>query len=346
MSTQAEAAGPGPGSGPDRASGLMGRLKSLELQEYALAFVVVVLFVAGAILKPDTFPTLDNIRNMLTQASVVGVLAIGMTFVIATAGIDLSVGSMVAAAGVFGGTLLGDGGTSTLVFILGALAFATGLGTINAIAIAYGRVVPFIATLAMFSIGKGVALLLNDKLPVSLLDLNGGQFGDPAAFSLAWFGNGKLLGIPVSVYVFLAIAIGGWILLNRTRYGRYIVAVGGNREAARIAGVPVRRIIFSVYVLMGVLAGISTVLLCARLGSASPVSGNLYELDAIGAVVIGGTALAGGRATIVGTFLGVLTFALIFSLMTQLNLSTEVQQVTKGAIVLGAVLLQRPEARY
>ena len=109
-----------------------------------------------------------------------------------------------------------------------------------------------------------------------------------------------------------------------------MIAVGGNREAARIAGVPVRRIIFSVYVLSGFLAGISTVLLCARLGSASPVSGNLYELDAIGAVVIGGTSLAGGRASIVGTFLGVLTFALIFSLMTQLNMSTEIQQVTKG----------------
>ena len=147
------------------------------------------------------------------------------------------------------------------------------------------------------------------------------------------------------MYVFLAIAILGWVVLNRTRYGRYVVAVGGNREAARIAGVPVRRIIFSVYVLSGFLAGIAASC-SARLGSASPVSGNLYELDAIGAVVIGGTSLAGGRATIVGTFLGVLTFALIFSLMTQLNLSTEVQQVTKGLIVLGAVLLQRPEARY
>src|SRR3954469_15524291 len=347
MSTQ-EAARPSPPARPPSGGGpaWLGQLKGLELQEYALALVVVLLFVTGAILKPDTFPTLDNIRNMLTQASVVGVIAIGMTFVIATAGIDLSVGSMVAAAGVFGGVLLGDEGTSTLVFILGSIAFATMLGTVNAISIAYGRVVPFIATLAMFSIGKGVALLLNDKLPVSLLDLNGGQFGDPAPFSLAWFGSGRLLGIPVSVFVFLAIAIGGWIVLNRTRYGRYVVSVGGNREAARIAGVPVRRTIFSVYTLMGLLAGISTVLLCARLGSASPVSGNLYELDAIGAVVIGGTSLAGGRATIVGTFLGVLTFALIFSLMTQLNLSTEIQQVTKGAIVLGAVLLQRPEARY
>jgi ribose transport system permease protein len=322
------------------------RVKSLESQEYVLAVVVVLLFVAGAILKPESFPTWANVRNILTQASVVGVLAIGMTFVIATSGIDLSVGSMVAAAGVFGGILVDPDSTSSLLFIVGAIAFATALGSVNAIAIAYGRVVPFIATLAMFSVARGVALLLNDKLPVSLLDLNGGSFGSPAAFSLLWFGNGRLLGIPVSVYVFLAITIAGWVVLNRTRYGRYVVAVGGNREAARIAGVPVRRIIFSVYVLMGVLAGISTVLLCARLGSASPVSGNLYELDAIGAVVIGGTALAGGRATIVGTFLGVLTFALIFSLMTQLNLSTEVQQVTKGAIVLAAVLLQRPEARY
>jgi ribose transport system permease protein len=322
------------------------RAKGLEFQEYALAIVVVLLFIAGAILKPDTFPTWDNIRNMLTQSSVVGVLAIGMTFVIATAGIDLSVGSIVAAAGVFGGILLGDSGTSSLIFILAAILFATFLGTANATAIAYGRVVPFIATLAMFSIARGLALLLNDKLPVSLLDLNGGSFGDPRPFSLLWFGVGRIFGIPVSVYVFLTIAILGWIALNRTRYGRYVIAVGGNREAARIAGVPVRRTIFSVYVLSGFLAGISTVLLCARLGSASPVSGNLYELDAIGAVVIGGTSLAGGRATIVGTFLGVLTFALIFSLMTQLNLSTEIQQVTKGLIVLGAVLLQRPEARY
>ena len=333
-------------TGASRSTEFIGRLKQLEFQEYALAVVVVLLFIAGAILEPDTFPTWDNVRNMLTQASVIGVLAMGMTFVIATSGIDLSVGSMVAAAGMFAGVMLGDTGTSTFVFIASALVFATALGTVNAVAISYGRVVPFIATLAMFSIGRGIALLLNDKLPVSLLDLNGGSFGDPAVFSLLWFGTGRILGIPVSVYVFLAITVGAWVLLNRTRYGRYVVSVGGNREAARIAGVPVRRIIFSVYVLMGLLAGVATVLLCARLGSASPVSGNLYELDAIGAVVIGGTSLAGGRASIVGTFLGVLTFALIFSLMTQMNLSTEVQQVTKGVIVLGAVLLQRPEARY
>lgn len=321
------------------------RAGGLPIQEYALGFVVIALFVAGAILKPETFPTWDNVRNILTQSSVIGVLAIGMTFVIATSGIDLSVGSMLAAAGMFGAVMVDPDGT-TFTFIISVLAFALLLGAVNGVAIAYGRVVPFIATLAMFSIARGLALLLNDKLPVSLLDLNGGSFGDPRAFSLLWFGTGRIFGLPVSVYVFLLVTIVGWVVLNRTRYGRYVVAIGGNREAARIAGVPVRRIILSVYILSGLCVAIATVLLCARLGSASPVSGNLYELDAIGAVVIGGTSLAGGRATIVGTFLGVLTFGLIFSLMTQMNLSTEVQQVVKGAIVLGAVLLQRPEARY
>src|SRR5687767_328387 len=223
--TPAQAAEPDQG-GPEFSD----RLKALRLQEYGLAAVVVLLFIAGSILKPETFPTWDNVRNMLTQASVIGVLAIGMTFVIATAGIDLSVGSMVAAAGVFGGILIGTDGTSSLVFILGAIGFAVVLGATNATAVAYGRVVPFIATLAMFSIARGIALLLNDKLPVGLLDLNGGSFADPAVFSLLWFGNGRIVGIPVSVYIFLAVTVGGWILLNRTRYGRYVVAVGGNRE--------------------------------------------------------------------------------------------------------------------
>src|SRR5919109_2114968 len=141
--SQAEASAPG------RLSELTARLKEREFQEYALPVVVVLLFVAGAILEPDTFPTWDNVRNMLTQGSVIGVLAMGMSFVIATSGIDLSVGSMVAAAGMFGGVMLGDTGTSTFVFIAGALVFATALGTVNAISIAYGRVVPFIATLAM-----------------------------------------------------------------------------------------------------------------------------------------------------------------------------------------------------
>ena len=304
--------------------------RGVRIQEYALVAVIIALLVVGAILKPDTFPTSDNLRAIFTQSSVVGVIAIGMTLVIATSGIDLSVGSIVAAAGIAGGLLIDNGAAA---FVFGALGFALLLGTINAVSIAYGRVVPFVATLAMLAIARGLALKMSDKKPISLLDSKG----------VRWFGTGHLLGVPVSIVVFLALTIVGWLLLNRTRYGRHVVSVGGNREAARIAGVPVRKTVFSVYCISGLLAGVAAVLLCGRLGSASPVSGELLELDAIGAVVVGGTSLAGGRATIVGTFMGVVVFGLIFNLLTQLNLATEWQQIVKGVIILAAVLVQRPE---
>ena len=301
-----------------------------KLQEYALVGVIIVLLIVGAILKPDTFPTADNFRAILTQSSVVGVLAIGMTFVIATAGIDLSVGSIVAAAGV-AGALWVDSGVG--FFFVGALGFALLLGAVNATAIAYGKVVPFIATVAMLAIARGLALQMSDKTPISLLDYS----------LIRKFGTGEILGQPISIIVFIGLTIVGWLVLNRTAYGRHVVAVGGNREAARIAGVPVRRTIFSVYCLSGLLAGVATILLCGRLASASPISGQLLELDAIGATVIGGTSLAGGRATITGTFMGVIVFGLIFNLLTQLDLATEWQQIVKGVIILAAVLIQRPE---
>ena len=330
-----------------RGAALAGRVKALELQEYALAIVVVLLFVVGAILKPDTFPTWDNVRNMLTQASVVGVLAIGMTFVIATAGIDLSVGSIVAAAGVFGGILVGDDGTSSLLFIVGAIAFATP---------ARDRQRDRDRLRASRAVHRDAGDVLDRPGPRAAPERQAA--GEPAR------PERRLVRQPArrSRCSGSATAGSSGSRPPSTSSSRSRSPAGSSSTApataatswrsaatARPRGSPASRsgrIIFSVYVLSGLLAGVAAVLLCARLGSASPVSGNLYELDAIGAVVIGGTSLAGGRATIVGTFLGVLTFALIFSLMTQLNLSTEVQQVTKGLIVLGAVLLQRPEARY
>jgi ribose transport system permease protein len=302
----------------------------IQVQEYALVGVVVAILIVGAILEPDAFLTSDNMLNVLRQASVVGVLAIGMTFVIATGGIDLSVGSMVAAAAAAGGQVADSG---SFAFILGAFAMGVLLGGINAGAIAYGKVVPFIATLAMFTMARGLALWISDKTPVSLFQLD----------AVRWFGNGEVVGIPAAVIVFLAVTAIAWVLLNRTRYGRYVVAVGGNREAARIAGVKVPWIVFSVYVLSGVCVAIAAILVSGRLASASPIIGNLYELDAIAAVVIGGSALAGGRATIVGTFLGVVTFALIFNLLTLMDLAVEIQQITKGLIILAAVLIQRRE---
>jgi len=331
MSTTAQPDPPTPGIGVSaRAVRSLGRPTPIQLQQYALIAVVIVLLIVGTILKPDTFLNANNFRAIFTQASVVGVLAIGMTFVIATAGIDLSVGSIVAAAGVAAGLVIDSG---AVVFVFAALGFGLLLGTVNATMIAFGKVVPFIATLAMLAIARGLALQMSDKQPISLLDSDG----------VRWFGTGKIMGQPVSVIIFLGITVLGWVMLNRTRYGRHVVSVGGNREAARIAGVPVRRTIFSVYCMSGFLAGLAAILLSGRLASASPVSGQLLELDAIGATVIGGTSLAGGRATIGGTFLGVIIFAIIFNLLTQLNLATEWQQIVKGVIILAAVLIQRPE---
>src|SRR3712207_1201404 len=302
--------------------------RQIRFQEYALVAVVGLLVLAGAVLEPDTFLSSDNFLNVLRQSSIIGVLAIGMTFVIATGGIDLSVGSMVAAAAIVGGQFVDSG---SFAFILGAFAMGIALGAVNGLAIAYGRVVAFIATLAMLTIARGLALLISDKTPVSVGLLE----------TVRWFGNGEVVGIPSSVLVFVAVTALAWVLLNRTAYGRYVVATGGNPEAARIAGVKVQRIIFSVYVLMGACVAISAILLAGRLSSASPVAGSLYELQAIAAVVIGGSSLAGGKATIVGTFLGVITFALIFNLLTLMNVAIEIQQITQGAIILAAVLLQR-----
>ncbi len=310
---------------PSRSSGA-----KFHYQDYALFGVVVLLLIIGTVLKQSEFLSKDNLFNVLRQGSVVGVLAIGMTFVIATAGIDLSVGSMVAATGIAGGLLV-EHGHGSFGFVVGAVLLGVALGSINGAAVAYGKVVPFIATLAMLLTARGLALWMSGKTPISLFD---------SSF-LRWFGTGEVLTIPSALIVFLAVAAIGWVLLNRTPFGRYVVAVGGNTEAARIAGVKVNRILFSVYVLSGLCVAVATILLCGRLASASPVSGNLYELDAIAAVVIGGTSLAGGRATIVGTVLGVITFALVFNLLTLMNLAVEIQQVTKGAIILAAVLLQR-----
>jgi ribose transport system permease protein len=302
--------------------------RRIQLQEAALPVVVVALLVAGTIADRQQFLTRDNLLTVLTQASVVGVVAVGMTFVIATGGIDLSVGSMLAAAAIAGG-LVGE--QQSLPFMVGALGMGVLLGLVNGVAIAYGRIVPFIATLAMFAGARGLALWMSDKTPISLLQLD----------FVRELGRGRVAGIPNAALVFLAVTVGGWVLLNRTRYGRHVIAVGGNREAARMAGVRPQRIVCSVYVLSGLCVGIAAVLLSGRLGSASPVAGNLLELDAIAAVVIGGTSLAGGRATITGTFLGVITFGLLFNLLNLLDMPTELQQLTKGVIILAAAALQR-----
>ena len=308
--------------------------RALRLQEFALVFVIVLLLVVGAVIS-DRFLSYNNMLVILTNASVVGIVAVGMTFVIATGGIDLSVGSVVAAASIAGGLIIKNdvfGATGgSIGFILAALGFALLLGLVNAVAITWGRVVPFIATLAMFTMARGLALRMSDQQPISLV----------TADTVRYLGSGRILGVPVLVVVFLAIVVLGWFVLNRTPFGRYVVATGGNPEAARIAGIRVGRIRFAVYLITAVCAGVAAILLSGRLGSASPVVGTLLELDAIAAVVIGGTSLAGGKATVVGTFLGVVTFALIFNVLNLLGLPAELQQIVRGVIILVAVIAQR-----
>jgi ribose transport system permease protein len=299
-------------------------------EEVALPLVVLLLIVAGAALEGEVFLSTANLWNVLVQASVAGTVAVGMTFVIATGGIDLGVGSALAASAIVGGRYFHDGGS--LSFMAGTLLTALGLGAINGLAVAWLRVVPFVATLSMLAAARGVALQISHQTPVGLYDLE----------ALTKIGSARIFGaVPVPAVVFLAAVALGWVLLERTRYGRYVVAVGGNREAARIAGIRVQPVLFSVYVLVGLCTGVASVLQVGQLASASPVVGVGLELDAIAAVVIGGTSLAGGRASLIGTFFGVITFALIFNLLTLMNVESHVQQILRGAIILGAVAVQR-----
>jgi len=303
--------------------------RAARAQDIALPLVVIALVVAGTVLKGSVFFSTANLWNVLVQASVAGTIAVGMTFVIATGGIDLAVGSVMAAAAIIGGHYFATAGSAA--FMLATVTAAVAFGAINGIAVAWLRIVPFVATLAMLAASRGIAHQISHQTPVALYGLE----------ALTRIGSQRVLGIPIPAIVFLIVVALGWVVLNRTRYGRYVIAVGGNREAARIAGIRVRPIVFSVYVVVGLCTGIASVLQTGQLASASPVVGLGLELDAIAAVVIGGTSLAGGRCTIVGTFFGVITFALVFNLLTLENVESQVQQILRGVIILGAVVAQR-----
>jgi ribose transport system permease protein len=295
----------------------------------ALALVCVV----GVITAGDLFVDVDNVITILRLAVVVGIVSIGMTFVIIGGGIDLSVGSIVALASVWATTvatqqMAADFHWTIIVFT--AMAVGAGCGLVNGVLVAYGRIAPFIATLAMFAAARGLAEIISDKRN-QLVD-------DPEYVD---FFARELLGIPMLVYVFALVAAVGWVLLNRTTFGRRTIAVGGNAEAARLAGIKVQRHTVYLYVLLGGACGIAAAMLLARTGTGTAQHGVLLELDAIAAVVIGGTLLTGGRGTIVGTVLGVLIFQTLSNIFTLNNLDTSDQNVAKGVIIVAAVLLQQ-----
>jgi ribose transport system permease protein len=321
------------GSGQER-TGIAGFLLGSSVgRNLGLVVALFVLCMVGIATAGEQFGTIDNGLTILRLASVIGVVSVGMTFVITGGGIDLSVGAIVALSSVWSTTLatqsLARGNHWTLI-ILVALLVGLGCGLVNGLLIAYGGVVPFIATLAMLAAARGLAEIIAQRR-TQIVNVPG--FTD--------FFRHDVLGIPLLVIIFALVAVIGWVVLNRTTFGRRTFAVGGNPEAARLAGVNVKRHTVMLYAILGVCCGIAAVMIVARTTTGSSTHGTLYELDAIAAVVIGGTLLSGGRGTIVGTVLGVLIFTTLSNVFTLNNLSSSAQSVAKGIIIVVAVLLQQ-----
>lgn len=278
------------------------------------------------VLSPH-FLTVSNLSNVLEQTSINAVIAVGMTFVILSGGIDLSVGSLVALSGVaLAGAL--HAGAPLPVALLAGLATGAAAGLANGLLITRGKLPPFIATLGMMSVARGLTLFVTDGRPIS---------GFEAGFrSLA---TGRVLGVPASVLLAAALYLAAHLVLTRTRFGLYVYAIGGNEEATRLSGVGVRFHKAMVYVLAGLMSAVASVILTARLNSAQPIAGMMYELDAIAATVIGGTSLLGGSGTIGGTLIGALIMGVLRNGLNLLGISSFLQQVVIGLVIIAAVLV-------
>jgi ribose/xylose/arabinose/galactoside ABC-type transport system permease subunit len=298
--------------------------------ELGLGIALAALCAVFAVFAPHFFST-DNLLNVSLQASITAIIAAGMTFVILTAGIDLSVGSVVALSGIVATATLKAGlppAVALPVAIATALAFGALSGGIAGVLVARFSVAPFIVTLALMTVWRGLAFVVTDGRPV--WDL-------PASFG--WLGGARVMGVPFPTLVMAGVFVVAHVALTRTRYGRHVVAVGGNPEAARLAGIATGRVVASVYVLCGMLAAGSGVLLASRMNSGQPNAGLMYELDVIAAVVVGGTSLSGGRGSIVGTLLGAMLIAVLRNGLNLLDVNSYVQQVVVGFVILLAVLL-------
>ena len=278
------------------------------------------------ILTPH-FLTVSNLLNVLEQTSINAIVAVGMTYVIISGGIDLSVGSLLALSGVVLATLLHQD-QPIAVAIGAALAVGSLFGSASGVAITWGRLPPFIATLGMMSIARGCALLFTEGRPVSGFE--------PEFRAIA---TARIAGIPAPVFVTAGVYAVGHFVLSETRFGRYVYALGGNEEATRLSGVNVRWYKTAVYAVSGLTSAIAAVLLTARLNSAQPIAGIMYELDAIAAVVIGGTSLAGGEGSLVGTLIGALIMGVLRNGLNLLNVSSFTQQVVIGLVIIIAVLI-------
>lgn len=307
-----------------------GLWKKLFAQREFGVFCALVIMVLLVTIFSDsgTFMTGSNITNILRSVSTNGIIAIGMTFVILTGGIDLSVGSILALAGAFAAITFNKTGSSELAFLV-CIATGIGIGLFNGILIARFNVPPFIQTLVTMTAARGITYIVTNGTPV-------GKVGDFISF----FGRGTILGVPMPILLmFVAFAI-GWFALTQTTIGRYIYAIGGSEECSKLSGVNVRFYKALAYVVGGLTASISSIILIARLNSAQPSMGTSFEMDAIAAVVIGGTSLAGGTGSIIGTFIGTLILGVLMNGMNMLGVDSFAQYVVKGAVILFAVLLE------
>ncbi|MEV5827820.1 ABC transporter permease [Spirillospora sp. NPDC052242] len=306
-----------------------------DTRHLGLVLALLLLCAVGAITEPDNFLTTGNMVGILVLAATIGVITVGQTFVIIGGGIDLSVGSVMALASVWA-TTVATQSYGPWVMAMCAILVGTGAGVVSGLLISYGRLVPFIATLAMLVAARGLAQRLSDRKTQLVQQENN---------AIVELSTTKVLGLPLVVYIFLAVGAAGWVLLNRTTFGRRTFAVGGNPEAARLAGIDVRRHTVLLYALSGFCCGVAALIIMARTTTGSSTHGDLYELDAIAAVIIGGTLLTGGRGTVIGSILGVLVFTLITNLFILNGLQTSDQLIAKGAIIVVAVLLQRRALR-
>ncbi len=322
----------GAGDAPARPGGPR-RLLPTDMRLTALLVVLLGLCLIGYLTRPDAFLTEGNISTLLRLAAAIGVVSVGMTFVITAGGIDLSVGSIVALCSVWM-TTWATQSYGVVVMVLCSVLVGIGCGLVNGVLVSYGKVMPFIATLAMMASARGLAERISGRQT---------QVVTEPVFGTIF--RGDLLGVPVLIWIFAAVFAGGWVLLNRTTFGRRTLAVGGNPEAARLAGINVRRHTTLVYGLAGLCCSIAAIMVVARTTAGASTNGLYYELDAIAAVVIGGTLLSGGRGSMIGTLIGVLIFTTLGNVFTLNNMQTDIQNITKGALIVLAVLIQAHSTR-
>jgi ribose/xylose/arabinose/galactoside ABC-type transport system permease subunit len=299
-----------------------------KISGYIIVLAILLECAVFAAIAPAFF-SFENLVNVALSIAVIGILAVGMTFVILTGGIDLSIGSVVALGGVLAAILAKQTDSVALGF---AAALAVGIfaGAFNGAATAYFRVPPFVVTLALLTIARGLAFILSEGRSIGNL---------PESFG--WFGKTAVFGVPLSVVLMLATFAAGWFVLRHTTFGRYVYAVGGNAEATFLAGINVKAVTFWVYVLNGFLVGLAAIVLASRLSAGVPNSGFQYELDVIAAVVVGGTSLTGGRGSVVSTFFGAIFIGILNNGLNLASVDPYMQKIVLGVVILLAVLIDR-----